>query len=69
MDLAFFDGCRWLRKWDFSDKKCLPRAVRIEIGWQAQKRRQARCGTVAYPFCRNARDGETHSYTMEKIKK
>jgi prepilin-type N-terminal cleavage/methylation domain-containing protein len=48
VDLEFFDGENWLRRWDFTKKKKLPRAVRIEITGCNDSRQRYDYGTVAY---------------------
>ena len=52
LELTFFDGNKWLRSWDFKDKKKLPSAVRIEISCEDKSHRQYHYGTVAYVSCR-----------------
>ncbi|MCJ7778193.1 MAG: prepilin-type N-terminal cleavage/methylation domain-containing protein [Sedimentisphaerales bacterium] len=53
VELAFFDGERWLSKWDFRDKAFLPSAVRINITFKDEKYRLHDYGTVVYIFCKN----------------
>ncbi|UCF13986.1 MAG: prepilin-type N-terminal cleavage/methylation domain-containing protein [Phycisphaerales bacterium] len=48
VDLEFFDGKSWLRRWDFTDKKGLPRAVRIEITGRNENLQRYDYSTVAY---------------------
>ena len=52
LELTFFDGKKWLRSWDFQDKKKLPCAVRIEISCEDEDHRQYDSATVAYVSCR-----------------
>jgi prepilin-type N-terminal cleavage/methylation domain-containing protein len=52
MELTFFDGKKWLRSWDFKDKKKLPCAVRIEMSCEDEDRRLYHYATVAYVSCR-----------------
>jgi len=52
LELTFFDGKKWLRSWDFKDKKILPCAVRIEISCEDEDHRQYDYATVAYVSCR-----------------
>jgi len=51
MELTFFDGEKWLRSWNFKDKKQLPCAVRIELGCEDENHRQYHYATVAYISC------------------
>lgn len=53
VDLAFFDGEKWSQRWDFTDKKVLPRAVRIEIGGENESLQRYDYSTVAYVSCRD----------------
>jgi len=53
IDLAFFDGEQWLGRWDFRDKKELPRAVRIEISGENERFQRYDYSTVAYVSCRD----------------
>ena len=55
IDLAFFDGEKWLKRWDFEDKNGLPRAVRIEIGGENESFQRYDYSTVAYVSCRDYR--------------
>ena len=52
LELEFFDGDKWLRSWDFKDKKKLPSAVRIELSCEDENYRQYHYATVAYVSCR-----------------
>ena len=51
LELAYFDGKKWLRNWDFKDKKKLPCAVRIELSCEDENHRQYHYDTVAYVSC------------------
>ncbi|MHC4116302.1 MAG: type II secretion system protein GspJ [Planctomycetota bacterium] len=55
VDLAFFNGEKWLKRWNFEDEKGLPRAVRIEIGGENERFQRYEYGTVAYVSCRDYR--------------
>ena len=55
IDLAFFDGEQWLGRWNFEDKKELPRAVRIEISGENESLQRYDYSTVAYVSCRDYR--------------
>lgn len=55
VDLAFFDGDKWLPRWEFRDRKGLPRAVRIEITGENESGQRCRHGTVVHVACRNYR--------------
>jgi len=52
LELTFFDGKKWLRNWDFKEKKILPCAVRIEISCEDENHQQYHYATVAYVSCR-----------------
>lgn len=56
LDLTFFDGDKWLRSWDFKDKKKLPSAVRIEIGCEDENNRRYHYATVADISCQKNRE-------------
>jgi len=63
LELEFFDGKQWLRRWDFEDKKKLPSAVRMEIGCRDEDNRRYTYGTVAYVSCCDNGTG-THTETL-----
>jgi len=67
LKLAFFDGQKWLDKWDFKDKRELPCAVKINITWEDENRRQYQYGTIAYICCRKNQGKETRSGTLMSI--
>ena len=52
LELTFFDGEKWLRSWDFKDKKILPSAVRIEIRCEDEDHLQHDYTTIVYVSCR-----------------
>ena len=56
VDLEFFDGEDWSRRWDFTDKKKLPQAVRIGITGCNEKFQRYEYSTVAYISCRDNRE-------------
>jgi len=66
VELEFFDGRQWLRRWDFGDKKNLPYAVRIEIGCEDKDNQRYDYGTVAYISCRKDR-AETEIETLVSV--
>jgi hypothetical protein len=51
LDLEFFDGRKWQRRWDDEDEKKLPFAVRMEIGCRDENNRQYTYRTVAQISC------------------
>ena len=55
VDMEFFDGDKWFKRWDSSDNKGLPRAVRIEISGENESLQRYNYGTVAYVSCRGDR--------------
>ena len=68
LELTFFDGKKWLRSWDFKDKKILPCAVRIELSCEDENHRQYHYDTVAYVSCR--KNGErTQSEKLLSVNK
>ncbi len=67
LKLAFFDGQKWLNKWDFKDKKQLPCAVKINITWEDKNHRQYQYGTIAYICCRKNQGKQTRSGTLMSI--
>jgi type II secretion system protein J len=52
INLAFYDGQTWVRRWD-SDKIDLPSAVRVSLAVEDKKYRQHLFGTTAYLYCAN----------------
>ena len=56
LELTFFDGDKWLRSWDYKDKKKLPCAVRIEIGCDDENNRRYHYATVADISCQKNRE-------------
>ncbi len=61
IELEFFDGQRWLNKWDFNKKKELPYAVKINITCYDENDRRQNYGTIAYLNCRESRTNESSS--------
>lgn len=51
IELAFFDGLEWLEEWDYSQKKSLPRAVRISIACEDENGRKFTYTAVPYIHC------------------
>jgi len=51
VQLQFFDGKRWLNKWDFKDQMELPRAVKIDLIFQDENYRQCHYNTIVYVCC------------------
>jgi len=66
IDLAFFDGEQWLGRWDFKDKKELPRAVRIGISGENESLQRYDYSTVAYVSCRDHR-AVTRTETLRSV--
>ncbi len=54
VDLEFFDGEKWFKRWDSGDKDGLPSAVRIEISGENERLQRYNYGTVAYVSCRGS---------------
>ena len=52
LDLAFYDGRQWRRRWESSNERRLPSAVRMDIGFRDEEGRRYDCGTVADLPCR-----------------
>jgi type II secretion system protein J len=68
VDLAFFDGEKWLDRWEFEDKKVLPRAVRIELGGENESLQRYDYSTVAYVSCRDYQS-EERTQTLVSVEK
>ena len=51
VELEFFDGRQWCRKWDFGQKRKLPLAVKIGITCEDENSRKCHYGTIAYVNC------------------
>jgi prepilin-type N-terminal cleavage/methylation domain-containing protein len=64
IELVFFDGQRWLRKWDYKEKRRLPSAVRIGITCANEKYQQRTYSTVAHICCQANRGKRTVSDTL-----
>lgn len=69
IELEFSDGRHWLPAWDFTEKKALPNAVKINITCQDENQRQYRYGTTAYIFCRKNQGKKITSETLLSMKK
>ncbi|MCP4263298.1 MAG: prepilin-type N-terminal cleavage/methylation domain-containing protein [Planctomycetes bacterium] len=61
VELDFFDGRQWGRKWDFEQKRKLPIAVKISITCEDENSRKCHYGTVAYVDCSRNQDPKTLS--------
>ena len=57
VQLQFFDGKRWLNKWDFRDQTALPRAVKINFIFQDENYRQCNYTAIAYICCQRNQGG------------
>jgi len=68
VDLAFFDGEKWLDRWEFEDKGVLPRAVRIELGGENESLQRYDYSTVAYVSCRDYQS-EEQTQTLVSVEK
>ncbi len=64
IELTFFDGQRWLRKWDYKDKRRLPSAVRIGITCANDEYQQRAYSTAAHICCQANRGKRTVSDTL-----
>jgi len=62
--LTFFDGQKWLDKWDFKDRRRPPCAVKIDIICQDENHRRCRYTTLAHISCQKGRDKKTASDTL-----
>lgn len=51
IELQFYDGQQWFKRWDSARAKRLPRAVRINITIQDGNRQQFQYSTTAYVAC------------------
>ena len=67
-ELEFFNGQKWLDRWDFKDQMKLPSAVRMEIGYRDENNRVYDYSTVAHVTCRNHSAG-THTETLVSVDK
>ncbi|MFQ6035213.1 MAG: type II secretion system protein GspJ [Sedimentisphaerales bacterium] len=65
--LAFFDGQKWLDKWDFKDRRRPPYAVKIDIICQDKNYRRCRYATVAYIPCQKGRNKKTTAEILVTI--
>ena len=68
LELTFFDGQEWLHNWDFKDKKKLPCAVRVEIGFEDENYQRCDYSTVANVSCRK-NQVQTQTETLVSINK
>jgi len=64
VELDFFDGRQWCRKWDFERKKKLPVAVKIGITSKDENYRQCHYSTIAYVGCSSNPGRESLSETL-----
>ncbi|MFB0524810.1 MAG: type II secretion system protein GspJ [Phycisphaerae bacterium] len=65
--LVFFDGQKWLDKWDFKDRRRPPYAVKIDIICQDKNYRRCRYATLAHIPCQKGRDKKTASDTLVTV--
>jgi len=68
LELTFFDGQQWLHSWDFKDKRKLPYAVRIEIGFEDENYQRCDYSTVVNVSCRK-NGAQTRTETLVSINK
>jgi len=69
VELRFFDGWRWLHKWDYKDKRQLPSAVEINITCANEEYQQCTYSTVAHICCQNNQDKKTVPDTSASLNK
>jgi len=69
LELTFFDGQKWLDKWDFKDRRRPPYAVKIDIICQDKNYRRCRYITLANIPCQTGRDKKTASDTLVTVDK
>ena len=50
-ELTFYDGQKWLSKWDFKEKRRPPLATKVEITCEDKNNRRCRLATTAYVPC------------------
>lgn len=62
-ELTFFDGRKWLPKWDFKNKRRLPAAVRIDTTCEDRNDRRCRFMTVAHIPCQKNKGKKTTTDT------
>jgi prepilin-type N-terminal cleavage/methylation domain-containing protein len=69
VELAFFDGQKWLPMWDFEQERNLPSAVKISITCKDENDRRYCYDTVANICCRNGQGGNSPPGTLVTIDK
>jgi len=67
-EITFYEGQKWLDKWDFKKERRLPLAVKIDIACQDKNYRRCRYATVAYLPCHKNQGKKTAdtSISIEK---
>jgi type II secretion system protein J len=51
VELAFYDGRKWLEKWDIKEKRSLPRAVKVDITVDHEDCQPYHYTTIASVYC------------------
>lgn len=69
IELTFFDGQKWLNKWEFKDKKKLPCAVKIEISSQDENYQRYHYGTIAHIYCQENQGKKSRTDVLVSIDK
>jgi len=59
IELEFYDGNKWLTRWDLSQSNGLPRAVRIDLTVQDKNHQPLRYSTAVYVSCYKAQPNNT----------
>ncbi|UCF00485.1 MAG: prepilin-type N-terminal cleavage/methylation domain-containing protein [Planctomycetota bacterium] len=61
VELEFFDGQKWLQKWDLEDSEILPYAAKIQISCVDKNYQKCSYTTTAYISCNNAKSTKSDS--------
>ncbi len=69
LELAFFDGQQWLKNWNFTNRKKLPYAVKLDITFEDENYRQCHYCTAVYINCRKNQNERIQTERLVAIKK
>lgn len=67
VDMAFFNGDKWVRRWEFKNEKTLPGAVRIAISGENERLQRYDYSTVVYVSCRDSKKSAEGTRTLVSV--
>ena len=67
VDLTFYDGQEWLKKWDVREKLPLPYAVKIDVTVEHANLRPYHYATIAPVYCQMLKNGQNKDEILVSV--